>query len=147
MLDTVGTGSAAVVKAALSAVGSKRFRDVPTVLDGVMVATENCTVTPVCAKERRPKTVAEMLVMAIAEVETFSAEATPEMKAACAAAWKEAGVYALREATRKTGTGRLGAGGDGDGGSVGDGGGGGCATGPGGGEGVTAVVLGGSASG
>jgi len=50
-----------------------------------MEVTENCTFTPACASARRPAVAAETLVMAIAEVETLSDDATPATKAVCAA--------------------------------------------------------------
>jgi len=84
MADTVGTGSAAAVKAVVSAVASVEVRAEVSVVGGATVVTENCTLTPLaCASERRPFVAAVTLVMAMVDVATLSDNATPAMKAVC----------------------------------------------------------------
>ena len=81
MAETAGTGSAAAVKASVSAAVRDDVREAPTESDGSVVVTENCTVTPACASDRRPVAAAVTLVIATAEVGTLRVAATPETNA------------------------------------------------------------------
>jgi hypothetical protein len=85
MADTAGTGSAAAVKAEVSAVAKVEVREALSAVGGATVITENCTFTPDCASLRRPAAPAETLMIAMLAVEMCSDDATPEIKAVCAA--------------------------------------------------------------